>query len=438
MIMEKIEFQYKNSYTGIFSLNYFIQGLNTSMFVTVVPIYILSTFGTINQAAIAFMLSILLIPATIKLLYGILTDKFAFKKFGRRKPWIIFSSSFSGIIWFIIPFIMPSTSAGAITLFTISGFFISIGMFMSDTATDGFILDSCPKEKLGRVQGFCWGLRAIGIIAGGPAILLILVYLPIELLFTTLGILMIIFSLFTLLIPIAQHDKEIAIIPNLKLIFKRAENWKVFSFSFFSSIGGGVVAAFVALYILIQAGFLSPEGASLSSLDDTSLYEPQAFISFLISLGIFAGAIIGGLVADKKSRRTALFLSVGLTATSLVLLLLPVSVPILLFFAFFVGFASGWGFASFTAIAAEYSQQYPDFNSSYYSICVSFVNFGTVIGFIFTGIMFSTVSRTITDIRIIYGIIFVSMAISYILILIPFLLMDRQQYEFNLTDSHST
>ena len=199
--MEKIEYQYKNSYTGIFSLNYLIQGLNTSMFVTVVPIYILSTFGSIDQAAIAFMLSIILIPATIKLLYGILTDKFAFKKFGRRKPWIIFSSTFSGLIWFIIPFIMPSTSASAITLFTISGFFISIGMFMSDTATDGFILDSCPKEKLGSVQGFCWGLRAIGIIAGGPAILLILVILPIELLFTALGILMIVFSLFTLLVP---------------------------------------------------------------------------------------------------------------------------------------------------------------------------------------------------------------------------------------------
>ena len=433
MIMEKLEYQYKNSYTGIFSLNYFIQGLNTSIFVTVVPIYILSTFGTIDQAAIAFMLSILLIPATIKLLYGILTDKIAFKKLGRRKPWIIFSSTFSGLIWFIIPFIMPSSSASAITLFTISGFFISIGMFMSDTATDGFILDFCPKEKLGRVQGFCWGLRAIGIIAGGPAILLILVYLPIELLFTTLGILMIIFSLFTLLIPNVEHDKEINIIPNLKLIFKRTENWKVFIFSFFSSIGGGVVAAFVSLYILIQAGYVNPEGASLSSLEDISLYGPQAFITFIISLGVFAGSIIGGLIADRKSRRTAMLLSVVLTTLSLILLL-PVSVPILLIFAFFVGFAGGWGFASFTAIAAEYSQQYPEFDSTYYSICVSFVNFGTMLGFIFTGIMFSTVTRTITDIRVIYGIIFISMAISYIVILIPLLLMDRQQYEYKLTN----
>ena len=436
--MEKIDYQYKKSYTGIFSLNYLIQGLNTSMFVTVVPIYILSTFGSIDQAAIAFMLSIILIPATIKLIYGILTDKFALKKFGRRKPWIIFSSTFSGLIWFIIPFIMPSTSSSAITLFTISGFFISIGMFMSDTATDGFILDSCPKEKLGSVQGFCWGLRAIGIIAGGPAILLILVILPIELLFTALGILMIVFSLFTLLVPNIEHDKEVAIIQNLKLIFKRAENWKVFTFSFFSSIGCGVVAAFISLYILIQAGYVNPEGANLSSLEDISLYEPQAFISFLISIGIFAGAIIGGLVADKKSRRISLFMSVGLMSVALILLLLPVPVPILLFFAFLVGLANGWSFASFTAIAAEYSQQYPDFDSSYYSICVSFVNFGTVIGFIFTGIMFSSVTRTITDIRVIYGIIFISMAISYILILIPLLLMDRQQYEFKLTDSHST
>ena len=128
-----------------------------------------------------------------------------------------------------------------------------------------------------------------------------------------------------------------------------------------------------------------------------------------------------------------MLLSVVLTSLSLILLL-PVSVPILLIFAFFVGFAGGWGFASFTAIAAEYSQQYPEFDSTYYSICVSFVNFGTMLGFIFTGIMFSTVTRTITDIRVIYGIIFISMAISYIVILIPLLLMDRQQYEYKLTN----
>ena len=165
--MENNKIEYKNLYTGIFSLNYFTQGVNTSIFVSVVPIYILMTYGSLDSAAIAFMLSIILIPATIKLLYGLLSDKFSFKKLGRRKPWIIFSALLSGIVWLIIPFVLPSTSAATVRLFTIAGLLISFGMFMSDTATDGFILDLCPKEQLGRTQGFCWSLRAIGIITGG-------------------------------------------------------------------------------------------------------------------------------------------------------------------------------------------------------------------------------------------------------------------------------
>ena len=65
---------YKFKYTGIFSLNYFIQGINQSMFTAVIPVY-LFTLGSVNLAALSFMLSFVFIPFIIKLLYGILGDK---------------------------------------------------------------------------------------------------------------------------------------------------------------------------------------------------------------------------------------------------------------------------------------------------------------------------------------------------------------------------
>ncbi len=188
----------------------------------------------------------------------------------------------------------------------------------------------------------------------------------------------------TLFIPDIEHPKDVDVMANLKLIFKRSENWKVFIFSFFSSIAAGVISAFVSLYILIQAGLVNPTGATLASLEDVSLYQNQALLTLIISLGIFAGSIIGGIIADKKSRRMALLLSLLFTPVSLLLLLIPAPFIFLLIFAVLVGFSYGWGFSSYTAIAGEYSQQYPEMDSTYYSICVYFLNFGTVLGLVLT------------------------------------------------------
>ena len=429
--MEKNEFEYKNSYTGIFSLNYFTQGIYTSIFTIVIPVYLLTTYGEINQAALAFMLSIILFPATIKIIYGILTDKTKTRKLGRRKPWIIIPDGIAGIVWIIIAFMIPATFDAAISLFTITGIIVSFGIYISDTALDGFILDICPKNQLGRTQGFCWGLRAIGIIVGGPIILLFLIIVPIQAIFISLGIMMLLFPAFTLLIKDIEVPKIEGVGKALKIIFKKTENWKMFLYSFFMQIVGGIVYTFLALYILIKAGYIDPKGATLSSLD-ISLYEPQALITLIISLGIIIGAILGGIVADKISRRAAVFSSMGLNTISLLLLLVPAPIPVLIFFAFLVGLASGWIFSAFSAVAAEYSKQYPEYTSTYFSICVSFINFGTVLGMVLTGITFNILSRTTSDTLMIYGTIFIFMIILESIALIPFIMLNREIYEYKL------
>ncbi|MBD3254240.1 MAG: MFS transporter [Candidatus Lokiarchaeota archaeon] len=432
--MTEDNFKYKNTYTGIFGLNYFTQGINTSIFTMVIPIYLLTTYGVIESAALAFMLSIVMIPATIKIIYGILTDKVGSKKFGRRKPWIIFPASFGGIVWLIVSFITQTSFSMAVSLFTIAGIIVFFGMFTADTALDGFILDICPKEKLGSTQGFCWGLRAIGIIIGGPVILLFLIFLPLQIILIGLGISMILFSLMTLLIQHIDIDKEINVVQNLKAIFKKGENWKVFAYSFFMQIVGGVVYTFLSLYILIRADYINPSGATLSSLDSISLYEPQALITLIISIGIIVGALLGGFVADKVSRRAAVFSSMALNTVSLVLLLIPFPIIILIVISFFIGIASGWIFSSYSAVVAEYAQKYPDMTSTYFSISISFINFGTLLGLTITGIMFNIISNVTNDVLLIYGTIFIFMAILESIALIPFLAMDRNQYEYKLSE----
>jgi MFS family permease len=437
--METRENEYKTIYTGIFSSLYFTQGVTQSIFTVIVPVYLLSQLGSVDTAALSFMFSIILTPFILKLLYGLLSDKFGSKKLGRRKPWILGSTSFTGIMWivlsFLIPFLLDSNPSGIIGYIALLGFILILGVAISDTAMDGFILDICPKEKLGRTTGTVWAFRSLGIIIGGPIILFLILIIQFELILISIGILTVLFGLLTLKIPHNTITEKVRLGKNIKSMFKKGENWKMFGFSFFMAIVDGVIFTMISLYVLVQAGVVTGEGATLDLLKkDISLYGPQAIITLFIGVGVILGAIVGGSIADLKTRRLSVFISLSLTTLALSLQLIPAEWFVLLIFAFIIGASSGWSNSSFSAVASEYSKQYPEATSTYYSICTSFINFGSQIGLIIMGIVFSTVSGVSIDIRLAFGIIFIVMIFLSNLALIPFLLLDRKQYEYKLKE----
>lgn len=424
--------EFKSSYIGIFSLNYLTQGINQSIVAVIIPIYLLNLLGTIGADVIATIASIALMPWAIKFLYGILSDRFGSKKFGRRKPWIVLPLSYSGIIWIIVPFIL--TPANAILLLMVCGFIINLGVAMGDTAIDGMILDSCPKSQLGRTQGFCWGFRSVGTIAGGPLLAIMLSFVRIGFIFIGLGVIMILFSLLILLIRHVPYENKAKIGKNLKLMFGKAKNWKVYGFAATNAIVDGVIVLFLSLFILIQMGYIRPDGATLSILEeDINLYQPQAFITFIVGLGVVAGALIGGRIADLVSRKLAVYSSFIITSISLLLFLIPVPLIFLLIFGCLLGSTAGWRNSGYSAVVGEISQQYPEMDSTYYAICNSFANLGTVIGLEITGAIFAYVSTITSDVMVIYGTIFVFMAILQNLGIIFFRLINPKEYEYKMT-----
>ncbi|MFX0012875.1 MAG: MFS transporter [Candidatus Hermodarchaeota archaeon] len=419
----------------MFALNYFVQGINQSIFATVVPVYLYSILPTVNLGALSFMLSFVLMPFILKLIYGILSDKIRIKKLGRRKPWIIGPASFSGVIWIFIAILLTLNQSSAMTIFTFGGFLTILGVAMADTAMDGFILDICPRNLLGRTTGTVWAVRSIGIIVGGPLILLLLMsaIVDFKVILIGLAITTIIFSFFTLSIKHTEYTESVPIVPNLKVMFKKRENWKVYIFSLFMAIVDGVIFVFLALYILIKLGLIEAVGATTSSLtSDFSLYPVQAFIAFLTGIGVFAGAIIGGQVADKKSRKLSVIIKFLLTTCSLALLIIPLPESVVwgyLVFAVIVGSSSGWSNSAFSAVTSQYSQKYPQAPSTYFSVCTSFVNFGSQLGLIFTGIVFNVVSGVTANILIIYSTVFISMMVLSNIAILPFFLMKKENYE---------
>jgi len=421
---EKDIIEFKNYYIAIFNINYLFQGIDQSLFAVIIPIYLIQFIGVLDAAAIAFLGSIIGLPWIFKIFYGILGDKVGSKKIGRRRPWIIGMVSFAGILWIILGIPNIFTVETAIIVFTIIGILIFLGVSFGDTIIDGLVLDITPKEKLGRVSGMNWGLRSIGAIAGGPAFAFLVVSggLSVPTLFVIIGILTILSSFTTLLIKEPKSYPEVKLGKYLREMFNNKRDWKTYGFALFASIVDTVGILIVSIFILINMGLLSSSGTSLSlPSDDLDIYLVNGFITVIVSIGVVIGAITGGQIADRKTRKLSVYLAYIITTVALLLLLIPSGWQILLVFSSLVGLAIGWRHSSYAAVATEISKQHPEMDSTFYSLCNAFANLGGTIGLSLTGIVLNLTAS--------YLVVFLFIAIISNLGLIGFILLNPKDYE---------
>lgn len=427
-MVEREKIEYKKLYTGLFCVNYLLQGFNHSMFSIIIPIYILSIVSETGQkltiSDIAFIASIITIPSAIKLFYGILSDKYGLKKLGRRRPWIFLPVLFAGIMWTMFPLIVPM--GNIIIVFMLSGLIINIGIFMADTALDGLILDICPEEFLGRVQGFVWGFRSVGLISGGPILVFLYIsnfFTNIESTFVVLGILLIISSFSILLVKEPLSISHINIIQNLKGMFKEKKDIKTYVFAFFNSFSEGVILLFASLFILIQLGIVQSQQMSLSltAQENERAFIFQSYISLTVSAGIIIGSIAMGYMADLISRKFSVYFGMIFLALSIFLLLITNNVIGLFIIAFIIGIGVGFRHSAYSPIASQMAKSHPEFDSTYFSFCNSLSNLGSAMGLILTAIIFNIAGS--------FMIVFIIMAIAQLINLIPFSQIKSQFYE---------
>ena len=419
------QIEYKSYYTGVFAVNYLFQGMVTSVFAVIVPIHLLINFiAVIDVTQIANIATIIMIPWAIKIFFGILTDKFGIKNFGRRKPWIIGPVCMAGLGWIVLGIPGLMGLGNPITIFLIAGFLIATGGAFGDTATDGLILDICPKEQLGRTQGICWGVRSVGMIAGGPIMALLVVFagLSVEAVFIILGVLMITTSLTTLLVKEPSEYRDTHVIQHIKQMVNNKKDWKTYIYALFNAFLDGIAVLFVSIFILVELHLMTLTGTELSlPTDDLMIYVYNGNINLIISAGIVIGSIIGGRISDLVSRKLSSYVSFLLTTVVLLLIMLPLGGMFSLIMSCCLGFAIGYRHSSYAAVIGEYSKKHPEMSGTYYSICNSFANIGSTVGIIITGRLF--------DLTGAWWTIFLFMAIISNLGLLGFYFMDPKDYE---------
>jgi MFS family permease len=423
---EQEDIEYKSSYTWIFSINYFNQGLVTSILSVIIPIYILLMIAeggtTVTPSDVAYIASIITIPWAVKLFFGIFADKYGLKNLGRRRPWILSALLISSVGWMMLPVMI--TPMNVLLIVTILGFIINCGTAFSDTVLDGFIIDICPKERLGRVQGFVWGLRSIGTIAGGPvlALLIVLGYLSVNSIFIGEGILTVFFAISILVVNEKKDYPEVMLKEHFKDMFNTSRDWKAYMFALANNVMGDVIVLFLAMFILIEMGVIELKGRNITLGEKTlEVYLFQANVTLIIAIGIVIGSILGGIIADKKTRKYAIHLGVVLTTASVLLLLIPATWELLLFFTVIIGVALGFRHSAYSAVVGQLAKKHPEMDSTYLSIANSFTNFGATLGLIITGLIFQIFGT--------YAMLFIFLAIISNVSLIPFWAIDAEDYE---------
>jgi MFS family permease len=422
---EPVEF--KNYYIPIFSSNYLFQGIGQSLFAVIIPIYLIQYVGVLDAVALAFLGTIIGLPWIFKVIFGIIGDKVGSKRFGRRRPWILLMMMLSGIFWIVLAIPNLFTLENAISVLSIMGLVIFGAMAFSDTIIDGLVLDITPKEKLGRVTGFNWGLRSVGAIAGGPALASLLVFggLDVPILFVLIGICTIVISLLTILIKEPKEYPAVRIGHHLKEMFNNKTDWKTYLFSFFAAIIYAVALLIISIFILIQMNIIEATGTSLSlTTNDPMIYMYNANITMIVSIGVVIGAILGGQIADKKTRKLSVYLAYLITTCSLLLMLIPTMWTVLLFFSSLVGMAVGWRHSSYGAIVTGISKRHPEMVSTYYSITNGFANFGGILGLSLTGVILRITAS--------YLLPFLFLAIISNIGLIAFFMLPPKVYEHKL------
>ncbi len=427
---------YKKNYSIIFTSFYLVQGLHNGIWGITLAFYLIVNIRRFDEALLFLVTALTILPWSLKFFIGMINDKYQIsEKFGRRFPFICIFGTFGGIWWIVMSFYLPLEVSLIYMFLMLYGLLINIGLAIADTAIDGLILDVTPKDMLGRVQGWTFGMLIFGQMAGGYllGISFIILSLPIPWLFMMEGILMIIvcFTPYFIEEELISSEK-LYVWKKVKDILSKKVNWKVFAFSTIDRIDGIIIGTFYGLMVWMSLGFIKLEGTTVTYLlsdEGLELYLVSLFFSVLAVIGILLASFIGGRLADKNRRLAVYFGHL-------------VYIPWLFFSIFLIGFVGGIiGYITFAfsntvitvanqTVRGDMSRKYPEMKATYYAITISAANFGMMIGAVIGGLIFILLALYGADFTFIYFIIAIFCVGVQLLSFWVFMTIDPAEYEF--------
>ena len=279
---------------SFFSSIYFVEGMVLTMFSSYMVIYLRQFKLSFTQIGIISAISLL--PSILKIIIGVLSDKWSPFGRGHRKPYIFAGLILQGLGYVFLPLISPVDSYG---LFIFVSLCIGLGMATYDTTTDGLSIDITPEGERSIVQSAMVGGRASSAVVTGIVVGLLAAKGLWKFAFWGIAA----FSFLELfLLPFVQEKKR--------------DTGSEFDGSAFKQM---LKPAYL-IYVLI--GTLFPL-ALYSTYSMISVYLKEGFgvgmntialLSATYGIGAVAGGIAGGPLMKRFGRRTSLYAAAIFTA----------------------------------------------------------------------------------------------------------------------------
>ena len=142
---------------GSLSAVYLSQGLSGGTLFALTT-YLVSIGASVKD--ISLLLSITMVPWTLKVFLGPIIDSFTLSRFGRRRFWILISQVAMMLAVSPLIFIeVTQVNFILISLLTFHNTFVAI----SDIAIDALAADSLRKDQMANANGFMWGSKTLGL-----------------------------------------------------------------------------------------------------------------------------------------------------------------------------------------------------------------------------------------------------------------------------------
>ena len=343
---------------SMFALLYFTQGTILGYFASLNALYLLG--NGLDMADVGIFSSIALIPFVIKILFGMLSDRYNLFGLGHRKPYILIGLLVQFICLILVANINPGKSYWT---FVALAFVLQLGMAFYDTCTDGLALDITPENEKGILQGFMVGGRSVGVIVAASLAGIIAQNISWPAVFYFLA------ALTLIPIPLLFFIKEIQRTAGMRF------NWAAFgAFKKAPVLAAAGVGLIVFLVIVGANQLVNPSFSARLGID----LSTAGLITTVWGIGCVVGALLGGSVMDKLGNKKALWLSILLVVPAMVLLSVVKSFTMMWVVTIFFGLAYGLSQAVYFALAMKYTE--PAIAASMFSILMAVTNIGQGIG----------------------------------------------------------
>ncbi|MHA1369892.1 MAG: MFS transporter [Promethearchaeota archaeon] len=409
----------------LFLFYYVVEGSNNGLLSTFVPLFLLSLeIPGVNESSILTLAGAAMLPFTIKIFWGILSDRYPIKNLGRRRPYISGGIIGAGIFWLVLISVIPYANLFNMIILSILGFLTNLGAAISDTALDGLIMDVTPEEKLGRVEGATWACYAIGGGFSGIAGIAIWSFLGNAMIvFVLFGTISIACGIIIWLIKEPTGNARRFDVNIFKKLLKEKRYWNAYMFSLTSNIGVNTCQIFVTLYFLIKTGIVetaSSEGLTLliDARGNTKMILLILVLSLALAIGTMSSSYIFGKLGDIVNTKKLYVFCIVMSAV-----IVPLTGVIIrdIWSGFLMTFLIGFSFGGLSALTMVFTaiitQENEETTSTHFSIFTSFINAGSNIGYALFAMIIGTLLISWEPINV-YPVVFVTAPLLNLLSLI--------------------